>query len=257
MAYFFIAVQQEFIFNLLNHMNHLITKSFSVVILLSLLASACSREARRIKERPDDIIATQACPTLYSSIMSQFPEDRDNEASQALLFNESAEKHVILKEESEVYVSFISEGAGYSNSFGWFSYPQTSPPASIEDVEKHILFPNVSGRILNQGDMLKLQDEKFPAGTVIGFFLIVAGWDQGSINYEKPMLFTAYHLNPGGQQQHILFKQKDCGDVVLAFEDRLLHEKSDADFNDIIFTVTDNTESLEVTKFNLTAMVQM
>ena len=88
-----------------NYMNQSIVKPLCVVILFCLLVSGCSREARRIKERPDDIISTKACPTLYSSIMSQFPEYRNNEASQALLFNESAEKHVVVSKETEVYVS--------------------------------------------------------------------------------------------------------------------------------------------------------
>ena len=238
-------------------MNQSIVKPLCVVILFCLLVSGCSREARRIKERPDDIISTKACPTLYSSIMSQFPEYRNNEASQALLFNESAEKHVVVSKETEVYVSFISEGAGYSNSFGWYSYAKDSPPSSLNDVEINVLFPNVSGQILNQGDMLKIKDGTFPAGTVIGFFLFVGGWEKGEINYDKPMLFTSFNLNPEQQQQHILFKQKDCGDVVLAFEDRLLSETSDADFNDIIFTVTDNRNDLEVTSFDLSAIVEM
>lgn len=241
-------------------MNKFYARAFngvSVVILISLLVSGCSREARRIKERPDDIIPTETCATLYSNIMTQFPEYRNNEASQALLFDQSAEKHVVVTKESEVYVSFVSEGAGFSNSFGWFAYPKSAPPSSLDGLEKHILFPNVSGGVLNQGDMLKLKEEKFAVGTVIGFFLIVGGWENGAINYEKPTLFTCYDLNPGGQQQHIIFKQKDCGDIVLAFEDMLLGEASDADFNDIIFTVTDNPNDLEATSFDMSQMVEM
>jgi hypothetical protein len=105
--------------------------------------------------------------------------------------------------------------------------------------------------------MLQLGDKTFPAGTVIGFFLIVGGWENGTINYDKLTLYTNYSLNPSAQQQHILFKQKDCGDVVLAIEDRVLGEGSDGDFNDIIFTVTDNRKDLEISNMDLRAVVQM
>lgn len=238
-------------------MNRIFLRLTHVVILLCVLLGGCSRESRKLKERPDDIITTKACPTLYNSIMEQFPEYRNNEANQALLFDEDAEKHIVILKETAVYVSFISEGAGYSNTFGWYSYSASNPPTNASQIEKHILFPNVSEKILKQGDMLQINDAKFPAGTVIGFFLIAGGWEGGSINYEKPTLYTTYGLNPNGQQQHILFKQKDCGDVVLAFEDRLLSEGSDSDFNDIIFTVSDNSENLEVTTLDLSKVVRM
>jgi hypothetical protein len=238
-------------------MNQSIYKSSSLLVVICLIITGCEREAPGIKERPDNIISTKACPTLYSSIMEQFPEYRNNEASQALLFDAKAEKHVVLMKESEIYVSFISEGAGYTNTFGWYAYDSASAPNSSAALELHVLFPNVNNRILKQGDMLRLQDNKFKAGTVIGFFLIVGGWKDGAVDYTKPTLFTNYNLNPSGQQQHILFKQKDCGDVVLAFEDKLLGEASDADFNDIIFTVTDNAKDLEVSTLDLRTVIRM
>lgn len=231
--------------------------SYLFILFCVMISVGCSREGRRIKERPDNIIASKACPTLYTSIMDQFPEYRNNETGQALLFDAKAQKRIILTKESDVYVSFISEGAGYSNTFGWYAYDSANAPTSVSGLKLEVLFPNVSGRILNQGDMLKLGSGKFKKGTVIGFFLIVGGWEHGTINYNKLTLFTDYNLNPNGAQQHILFKQKDCGDVVLAFEDKLLNEGSDSDFNDILFTVSDNRRDLEVTGFSLSAVVKM
>ena len=221
------------------------------------MASGCSKESRSVNGLPEDIISTKPCSTLYGSIMEQFPEYKNNEANQALLFDAKAEKHVSLTQESEVFVTYISEGAGYLNTFGWYSYPKSSPPKSAGDLQLHVLFPSVNGRILKQGDMLKLQNENFSAGTVIGFFLIVGGWHDGAVDYSMPTLYTDYSLNPSGQQQHILFKQKDCGDVVLAFEDRMPGEGTDSDFNDIIFTVTDNRKNLEVSSLDLSAVVRM
>lgn len=238
-------------------MNYSIYKPLVGVILLSLLVGGCSREDGRIKQVPDDIIKQKACPTLYNSILEQFPEYKNNENTQELLFNPEAGKEILLTKESEVYAAFISEGAGFSNTFGYYTYNKNNPPATREDLDLQVLFPSVSENHLEQGDMLQLGEGTFPAGTVIGFFLIVGGWENGTINFEKTTLYTDFNLNPAGQQQHVLFKQKDCGDVVLAFEDRLLNESSDADFNDIIFTVTDNRDNLEVTRFDLSKVIQM
>jgi hypothetical protein len=189
--------------------------------------------------------------------MEQFPEFKNNETKQEVLFAESVKKRIVLLKESEVYVSFISEGAGYNNSFAYYAYDSTSRPSNGSDLKLEILFPSVSGKHLKQGDMLQLGTGKFKAGTVIGFCLIVGGWENKAVNYDKQKLYTDYQFNPNGQQQHVLFKQKDCGDVVLAFEDKVLTEASDTDFNDIIFTVTDNRHELEVSNFDLRAVIRM
>jgi hypothetical protein len=234
-----------------------IFKTSHVVFLLIVLISGCRREAVGIKEVPDNIIPTKPCPTLYTSIMEQFPEFKNNEDKQEVLFAESVKKRIVLLKESEVYVSFISEGAGYNNSFGYYVYDSASVPASASNIQINVLFPSVTNKKLNQGDMLQLGNSKFPAGTVIGFVLIVGGWENQTVNMDKLKLFTDFQFNPNGQQQHVLFKQKDCGDVVLAFEDKMLTESSDADFNDIIFTVTDNRNELEVSAFDLRSVIRM
>lgn len=107
------------------------------------------------------------------------------------------------------------------------------------------------------GDMVQLGSEKFPAGTVIGFFLVLRGWDNGTVNMSNQKLYTDFKFNPNGQQQHILYKEKDCGDIVLAFEDKVIGENSDDDFNDILFTITDNRDNLEVTSFDLRNIIRM
>jgi hypothetical protein len=234
-----------------------IFKTSYAVVLLILLMSGCRREAIGIKEVPDNIIPTKPCPTLYTSIMDQFPEFRNNETKQEVLFADNVKKRVVLLKEAEVYVTFISEGAGYNNSFGYYAYDSASVPSDASQLTIQVLFPSVSGKKLAQGDMLQVGSGKFPAGTVIGFVLIVGGWENQTVNMDKMKLYTDYQFNPNGQQQHVLFKQKDCGDVVLAFEDKILTESSDADFNDIIFTVTDNRSDLEVSAFDLRSVIRM
>jgi hypothetical protein len=115
----------------------------------------------------------------------------------------------------------------------------------------------VSGNVLNQGDMLRLGDKTFPAGTTIGFFLIIHGWDYGKVNYDAETFYTDRELNTDSQQQHVLFRQSNTGALVLSFEDQLTSQVSDKDFNDILFLVTDNKDGQPVSKFNLSNVPEL
>ena len=223
---------------------------WSLLIVLAL--GACHENAVN-KERPDNIIDTIPCPTLYARILELFPENI--EITRQVLFSDSAQKKVELINDTEVYVTYINEGAGYRNSVAWYSYNKNAPPTSADQLDLHILFPDVSSDVLQPGNRLKLQDGKFSAGTIIGFVLVINGW-QGKVDFNKTKLYTDYQFNPNKRQQHILFQEKTCGALVLAFEDNTsVSDLNDADYNDIIFTVEDNNTSLENTSFNETGLV--
>lgn len=225
-------------------------------IALILTFGSCKKDNEKpIKEIPDEIIRTETCATLYSRIGDLFPEAVKIATSHPYLLSDTVQKKIILTEESEVYISFIAEKATYKNTVGWYSYTTSSQPKTLAEINVHLLFPNVSGKgeggELVQGDMLQLGDKKFPKGTVIGFFLIVQGWQNGSINYNGITHFTDYFINQGGFQQHILFKEKNCGDIVIGFEDLPISQLSDLDFNDILFTISDNKEGYQTISFDI------
>jgi hypothetical protein len=223
------------------------------VAMLSLVY--CSNEG--IKERPDDIEATGERAEVYQKIMAQFPEHKNIKVTQPGLFEANAAKQVVLTNESPVYVTYISEGASYGNTFGWYSYNINDKPEQRADIKLNVLFPHVTHRILKQGDRLQIGDGTFPAGTVIGFFLIINGWGGGEIHYDRETFYTDYTLNTEAQQQHVLFQQKDLGDIVLTFEDELTSHQSDQDFNDIIFTVSDNKENKQVANFDVASVISL
>jgi hypothetical protein len=214
------------------------------------MLSSCSEE-EKIKERPDNIIPGQADTILFEKIMAAFPEKQNNMASNSELFNDTIQKRVVLLNRSQVYLTFISEGAFFDNTFGWYSYNSSKDVNGSSDITLNILFPNVSKNILNPGDMLQVGTGAFPAGTVIGFFLIVRGWENGSVHFDRETFYTDIKLNRNDQQQHILFQEKNLRDLVLAFEDLSVTDTSDFDFNDIIFTVTDNAENKGSINFDL------
>ncbi|MBW6500876.1 MAG: DUF4114 domain-containing protein, partial [Bacteroidales bacterium] len=157
-------------------------------------------------------------------------------------------------------VTFIDEGAQYRNSLCWYSYNSSQPPLNIGDIQSNVLFPNISkineGGILEPGFTVQLGTGKFPAGTVIGFFLIVNGWEDGKINYNKPKHYTNYEFNAGGKQQHVLFKSKHFDYIILGFEDMsVLENETDCDFNDILFSITDNDGGYEAISFETSNMI--
>jgi len=232
------------------------SRLFLVLILFSFIVS-CEKIEPVIDQVPDNIIPTKTCPTLYSRILELFPEFRNNEVKQAVLFTDTVQKSVVLTRDTEVYLTFISEGAGLRNTLGWYAYDSLTEPQNSKDFVSHVLFPNVSHNVLTVGDRLQLGDKKFKKGTVIGFFLIVGGWNSGTIDYSKRTHFTNYSLNLDRAQQHILFEEKTCGDIVLAFEDLPVNDPTcDRDFNDIIFTISDNNSNLKNSSFQQSRLVK-
>src|SRR5687767_5752837 len=127
-------------------------RNFLTITLIASMAILSCSDGDRIRERPKDIIPTDIDPVVYQKIAAQFPEGQNITTSKPSLFEASAQKQVVLSEESNVYLAYISEGASYANSFGWYTYNVNEKPQSASDLDVHILFPHVSDRILKQGD---------------------------------------------------------------------------------------------------------
>lgn len=232
-------------------------------IAIFALVVGCKKEKDEpVKEVPDEIIRTETCPTLYSRIEELFPDQKKAQTLFPFLFSDTVKKEILLSQETEVYATFVAEVANYKNTLGWYSYPSGNKPTSIDEVNIHVLFPNISakgeGGELETGYMLQLGDQKFPKGTVIGFFLIVQGWKDGKINYSGTTHFTDLSINENSNQQHIMFKETNCGDIVIGFEDMpLSNARVDQDYNDILITVSDNKEGYESISFDLNKLPKL
>lgn len=216
---------------------------------------SCEKDKEEpVPEVPEEIIRTVANPILYPRVEQLFPSNQVAVISLPFLFADTVQKRIILTRESKVYLTFIAERAVYRNSVGWYSYKLGSEPKAVKDIEKHLLFPNVSakneGGELIQGDMLQLGDTTFAKNTVIGFFIILQGWEDGYINWGNTTHYTDWFLNQGDKQQHVLFKEKDSEDIVLGFEDTP-YEIADKDFNDLIFKISDNRDNYKSISFDM------
>jgi hypothetical protein len=234
--------------------------NYFVAILFSLFVIGCEED--KIPELPDNISILKPVPDLVDSIKSYFPERKNTYLAYPDLFSHSYQNNIILKKESKVYVTFIDEGAGYRNVLCWYAYDKNlAAPMKASDVSGNVIFPNISkkgeGGQLESGYTVQVGTDVFPAGTVIGIFLVQDGWKDGTIDYGRPTFYTDYNLNTEARRQHILFKDSYFKYIIVGFEDVEFdnEESCDRDYNDIVFAVTDNIDGLEATAFDLAKVI--
>ncbi len=211
----------------------------SVVLFALLLTFALSCKDKEkiievVDERPEDIFHIELCPTLNQSVMSMFTESDNNREKYPQLFSASTQQQIVLTKESDVYVSYVTEGASVPSTLGYFTYQEGNAPTSADGIDKKIAFPHVSSSVLSTGDSRWIG--KYPAGTVVAFFLVIEGYSNNTVNWSKPTFYTNNEFNPGQVRQHVLFREKQCNNIVMGFEDKAVGTpNADDDFNDIIF----------------------
>lgn len=186
-----------------------------------------------LEENPEEL-----CENLISDIHLSLPEGQNTLINHPDYFlNDN--KEIVLTEEAMVSVTFISEGAGFKNSFGYYTYNQNNPPATAADLQSSmmIIFPNASAQ--GSGGGLVAGDEiyqlgVYPAGTVVGYFMLANAWNGSEITEGLYTHYTIPEFNENQTQQHLLMYDSNCNSVLMGFEDILL-PSGDKDFNDLIF----------------------
>lgn len=106
------------------------------------------------------------------------------------LFGPDADMDIHVIKDTEVNLVMLHSGAAYHNTVGYYTYPTNNPPASREDVKNPVIaFPRVTATWQTgdntpgafYGDQVQLKywnaetnafENKFPAGTSIGWFII-------------------------------------------------------------------------------------
>lgn len=144
---------------------------------------------------------------------------------------------------SEVWLTFVHEGAGYKNSLGFYKYPTNNPPTSVSQIDTvYVVFPNASyynsGGGLHSGNRVSIGT--FQPGTSIGFVCISNGWTGSSVGDGYSRLFSDKNLNsqtnPALKQQSIMLFDNSNQQYYVCFEDIQRDQAScDNDFNDLVF----------------------
>lgn len=152
------------------------------------------------------------------------------------------ETSLIVTKEADVWVTFVSEGAGYRNALGYYSYPLGQDPTSVSEITEHnIIFPNTSmwwsGGALIPGDRVYLG--RFQPNTVISWFLVANGWNGSGVRSNANVYYSDPELNPeqnANLKDHMVLLHDSARELtLLGFEDLRRDISSDDDFNDAVF----------------------
>lgn len=200
----------------------------------------------------------QVSQSLLNDINNSLPENQPVPTYHPEYLYDVHEQNLTLVEDADVWLTFVHEGAGYTNTLAYYTYHRDFPPQSVEDIEDcMVIFPNVSyrgsGGALRTGDRVYLGS--FEEGTVIGWILMRDGWNQTSqtCSEGRGLLYSNKYLNPElnpDYRQHVVLLHDDENDIfVISFED-LIRPGGDNDFNDAIFYATvDPVDAVETDAF--------
>ncbi len=196
-------------------------------------------------EPNNDIITAD----LLSRITASLPSSKNVLLYHPNYISSSAQSNLLLTEECEVWVTFISEGASFKNTLGFYTYQNGNPPANINAIKSTmtIIYPN-SSLLGSSGGLIsgnKVKIGTFPANTVIGWFLVANGFNNGNIGNGQWLLFSNENLNPEVdvtlRKHNVLLQDPVTGKLILGFEDVKRESSScDNDFNDVLFNVFSN-----------------
>lgn len=196
---------------------------------------------RYLEATGDDITAE-----FLTDINNALPENQPVPDYHPEYLWEIYEQNINLIETAEVWITFVSEGAGYLNTLAFYTFDKNNPPQSVDDItDVTVIFPNVSfkgsGGGLYSGD--KVYIGNFPAGTSLGWLLITDGYDDRAriVSDGIDNLFSHEDLNPETDpeyQQHVVLLQDAAREkFIISFED-LQRPAGDDDFNDAVFYAT-------------------
>lgn len=149
---------------------------------------------------------------------------------------------------SDVWITFLTEGAGYRNSLAFFTYPTGNPPTSPSQIDTlKFIFPNAS-MVGSSGNLVsgnRVLIGRFNAGTSIGFALVANGWTGSAVGTGYHTVYSIDALNPeplAAQKRHTVLLYDQSQELfLLGFEDILRNTSGcDNDFNDLIFYAKSN-----------------
>ncbi len=190
-------------------------------------------------EPANDIIETE----LLSFINASLPEKKPVPSYHPDFLNDNAVTNLNIVELSDVWITFLHEGAGYMNTLAYFTYPTNKPPTSPTQIDSlRVILPNASlsgsGGGLTPGNRVKLG--RFPSGVSIGFCLIANGWNGTAVGNGIDKYYSIDELNPeatADKKRHtVLLYDEKRGIFLTGFEDiNRTSASCDQDFNDIIF----------------------
>ena len=130
-------------------------------------------------ENPGDVVSIETQELISNSLPESYPVPDYNPH----YISSGYDTDIIIDELADVWVTFVSEGAGYRNVLGFYTYDINNPSSTVPQPEDiTIIFPNASalgsGGGLQVGDKVKIGT--FEAGTGIGWVLLANAWNSNT-----------------------------------------------------------------------------
>ncbi|TAF68615.1 MAG: DUF4114 domain-containing protein [Flavobacterium sp.] len=189
-----------------------------------------------------DVISNATLALVSNSLPENYPVPTYNPQ----YISSGYDTNISLTKQADIWVTFVSEGAGYKNVLGFYTYDINNPPTTAPtSSDITIIFPNVSaqgsGGSLVAGNKVKIGT--FPAGTGIGWVLLANAWNGSTVTNGLWRLFSDTRFNPEAtarlRQHNVLLNDPTNQRILLGFEDiRRDYSSCDQDFNDAIFYIT-------------------
>lgn len=190
---------------------------------------------------PQDVISAD----MRTFILNTLPSGKDLRTTHPELLTTKAIADIAITQASDVFITFVSQGAGYPNAFAYYTYPTNAPPASAKDIKIiTYVFPNAGAyTTLKPGDKVKLG--RFNPGTSIGFVLMQGAWNQNSRTLDNNAVHFCSNdvlnpeVDPNLKKHAVLVNYPKENKVLIGFEDMdRTRANCDHDFNDIVTYAT-------------------
>ena len=189
---------------------------------------------------------------LLSDVNASLPEGQSVLLKHPNYLASTAVSTLNIVSTSQVWITYVAEGATFYNSLAYYTYPTGTPPTSAADIKTATLvFPNGSnlgsGGGLLPGDKVSLGT--FSAGTSIGFILLANAWTGSGVDVvDAVKYYSTDALNPettASLQKHSVALYDNTDNLtIIGFEDTNRQTGgSDNDFNDLVIYATSNPVS--------------
>lgn len=196
--------------------------------------------------RPNYLLAKDVITTnLESFIKSTLPERSDLFYLHPELLSSNVSADIRITQMSDVYITYISQGAGMTNTIAFYTYPTNTPPLKTTDIKTiTYIFPNAgSASPLEAGDKVKIG--RFKPGTSIGFVLLQSGWNTATRQLDNKVVhyYSTDILNPEPdpalKKHAVSISYTPENKVLIGFEDLdRTRGDCDHDFNDVLIFAT-------------------
>lgn len=194
--------------------------------------------------RPSNLQKETVSAQLMEFLKNSLPESQDlRKTNPALLETPTVDMKITKK--SDVYLTFVSQGTGATNTIGFYTYPTTTPPSTPGEIKKiYHVFPN-AGFLTGLTAGHKVKIGTFEPGVSIGLVLLKGSWNGESKEINNKSVHYCYsdalnpEVDPKLKKHVVLMNYAPENKILIGFEDiDRTSSKCDHDFNDVVMYAT-------------------